>query len=166
MKHGHDLKRAALRLVAATTGLWLALPAFAHHSAAGYDLDTIEVLTGVVDRIYPGASHVEIFFIPLTAERSDFVRDADGKPVVWSVEMEGATAAAREGISGKTFPRNTIFSIALHPQRDGKPAGLKVRGTAVVRCPGETLPAPARHCDAVEGHATAGAGALPAGAER
>ena len=166
MKHGHNLICAALRLVAASTSLWLALPAFAHHSAAGYDLDTIEVLTGVVERIYPGASHLEIFFIPLTAERSDFVRDADGEPVVWSVEMEGASAAAREGISRNAFPRNTIFSIAVHPKRDGKPAGLKVRRTAVVRCPGETLPAPRQHCDAVEGHVTAGAGALPTGAER
>lgn len=135
----------------------------AHHSAAGFAMGEIKVMTGVVERVYPGASHMEIFFKPMNAERIDYQRDADGKPVLWSVELAGAAAAANEGISVNSFPPNTIFSIGLHPKRDGKPAGLRVRNAAVYRCPERKRPAPGLHCDAVEGHVAAGIGMLPEG---
>lgn len=123
--------------------------AHAHHSAAAFDLQAVRVLTGAVERVYPGASHQEIFFRLLNEARDDYVRDETGKPLVWSVEMDSASVSANEGISGNTFPPNTVFSIALHPGRNGKPAGLRVRFSAVVKCPERTLPPPGEHCNAL-----------------
>lgn len=134
--------------------------ASAHHSAAAFDRQTVRVLTGVVERVYPGASHQEIFFRLLNEARDGYVRDAEGKPQVWSVEMASASASANEGISANTFPPNTVFSIALHPARNGKQAGLRVNGGAVVRCPERSLPAPGMHCDTVEGSTSIGFGKL------
>lgn len=134
--------------------------AHAHHSAAAFDLQAVRVLTGAVERVYPGASHQQIFFRLLNEARNDYVRDDAGNPVIWSVEMDSASVSANEGISGNTFPPNTVFSIALHPGRNDKPSGLRVRGGAVVKCPARMLPTAGMHCDSVEGSIRIGSSPL------
>lgn len=145
-----------LALVAA---VMLAVPARAHHSFAMYDMRATRVFTGVVTRVDPAVNHLQIFFAPMNAERKNVERDAKGEPIVWAVEMEGSAQAARQGISVNTFPPGTVISVAMHPLRNGEPAGS--REGALFKCPERTPPAPGKHCDSVAGHTAIGTGPLP-----
>jgi hypothetical protein len=134
--------------------------AAAHHSFAMYDQKKTYVFTGVVTRVSPDASHLQIYFAPLNETRNAVIRDAAGRPVVWTLELRAAGTVAREGVTVEGFPPGTIFSIGLHPLRNGRPAGG--RGTSgLFKCPSKTPPAPGKHCDTVAGSTSHGAGVLP-----
>jgi len=137
----------------------LVAPVQAHHSFAMYDMRATQVFTGVVTRVDPAPNHLQIFFAPMNADRKNVERDAAGEPIVWAVEMTGSAQAARQGISVNTFPPGTVFSVGLHPLRNGEPAGTREGG--LFKCPERTPPAPGMHCDSVEGHTAIGDEALP-----
>jgi hypothetical protein len=139
-------------------GVLSSAPSLAHHLFAMYDRSIRYVFTGVVDNLNPDASHLQILFVPLNEARDALVRDASGERVTWSVEMEGAGASAREGISASNFPRGTVFSIGLTPLRNGEPGGVRV--DAIYKCPADKAPAPGKHCDSVEGSTRYGEGEL------
>jgi len=130
----------------------------AHHSFAMYDRSITYTFTGVVDSINPDPAHLQIVFVPLNEARDALVRNAAGERVSWSVEMEGAAASAREGISQGTFPRGTVFSIGLTPLRNGSTGGVRVQG--LYKCPQGKAPAAGKHCDSVEGATHHGEGEL------
>lgn len=145
---------------AALTGAVLtAVPVQAHHSFAMYNADVMKVFTGVVTRVDPAPNHLQIFFAEMNEERTNVKRDEDGEPIVWSVEMAGSAAMARQGVSVSTFPRGTVFSVALHPLRNGQPGGTREGG--LFKCPDRTPPEPGMHCDSVEGHTAIGDEPLP-----
>ncbi len=141
----------AAALAAAT---FLAVPVQAHHSFAMYDLSQTKVFTGVVTRVDPAPNHLQIFFAPMNAERKNVERDANGEPIVWAVEMAGSAQMAREGVSVNSFPPGTVFSVALHPLRNGEPAGSREGG--LFKCPERTPPAVGMHCDSVSGSVAIG----------
>jgi hypothetical protein len=122
----------------------------AHHSFAMYDLKTMKVFTGVVIRVDPQPNHLQIYFAPMNAERKNVERDAAGEPVSWAVEMAGSAQMARQGVSVNSFPPGTVFSMGLHPLRNGENAGTLEGG--LFRCPDRTPPAAGMHCDTVEGN--------------
>jgi len=130
----------------------------AHHSFAMYDRSTLYVLTGGVDNLNPDPSHLQIVFVPLNDGRDALVRDAEGERVTWAVDMQGAAASAREGVSAGNFPRGTVFSVGLNPLRNGEPGGTRVG--ALFRCPEGAAPAPGKHCDSIEGSIRHGEGEL------
>ena len=150
-------------LAAAAAVVAFAVPADAHHSFSIYDSSVMKVFTGVVTRVNPDANHLQIFFAPMNDERKNVLRDEKGEPIIWAVEMAGSAQSARQGISVGTFPRGTIFSVAMHPLRSGEPAGS--REGAMFKCPEGTPPAAGKHCDSVEGHERFGEGELPASTE-
>lgn len=145
-----------------TAGLLLALVGrvHAHHSFAMYDTRKTYVLTGVVTRVDPNPNHLQLFFAPLNEARDQVLRDKNGEPIVWAVEMNGAAIAAREGVSVNGFPRGTIISVGLHPLRNGFPAGGRGQ-SGLFKCPAKTPPAPGKHCDSVAGSTAHGDGVLP-----
>lgn len=153
---------AATLAIAVTTAMTVALPARAHHSFAPYNMGVTKVFTGVVTRVNPDTNHLQIFFAPMNDERKNVLRDADNKPILWAVEMGGSAQSAQEGISVHTFPPGTIFSVALHPLRNGGPAGSRLNPGGLFMCPPKKPPAPGKHCDSVEGHTAIGKGPLPA----
>ena len=132
----------------------------AHHSFAMYDEKKTYVFTGVVTRISPDANHLQIFFSPLDEARKAVVRDSAGEPVLWAVELRAASQVAQEGVTVEAFPPGTIFSIGLHPLRNGLPAGGRGK-SGLFKCPPRTPPAAGKHCDSVEGSTSHGQGALP-----
>ena len=138
----------------------LASPAHAHHSYAMYDGSVYRVFTGVVVRVIPNAAHFEMHFVPLNPERNALVRDDKGEPLVWVVQMESAGQAYKEGITKESFLQGTVFSMGLHPRRDGKPAGDRGM-SSLFQCPKGARPEPGKHCDSVPGAKTFGAGELP-----
>jgi hypothetical protein len=131
----------------------------AHHSFAMYDQSTTYVFTGVVERLNPDGAHMQIAFVPLNDKRDALVRDAEGKPATWLVEMGGSAAMAREGLTVASFPRGTVFSVGLAPLRNGQRGGARVDG--LIQCPKGKPPAPGLHCDSVEGATPHGDGKLP-----
>jgi hypothetical protein len=78
--------------------------------------------------------------------------------------MAGAAAMAQQGISVNTFPYGTIFSVNLHPLRDGKNFG-SMEGQ-IVKCPRDTPPPAGKHCDAVEGSTRHGRGSFVAAGQQ
>lgn len=138
----------------------IAVPVQAHHSFSIFDMEQTKVFTGVVTRVNPDANHLQIFFAPMNEERKNVMRDEDGKPIVWAVEMSGSAQSARDGVSVSSFPAGTIFSVGLHPLRSGEPAGSR-EGSGMFKCPERTPPAPGMHCDSVDGSVQLGEGGLP-----
>jgi len=144
---------------AVAAAVLLALPVRAHHSFAMYDTRTTKVFTGVVTRIDPSVNHLQIFFAPMNEDRKNVERDAKGEPIVWSVEMGPSGQMAKQGVSVNAWPRGTVFSVALHPLRNGEPAGARVGG--MFKCPDRTPPALGKHCDSVQGNQAIGDDPLP-----
>jgi hypothetical protein len=153
------MKSAAAAVIA--TGIAATAPALAHHSFALYNMEQTMTFTGVVTRVNPDANHLQIFFAPMNDERKNVDRDADGKPVVWAVEMTGSAQAAADGISVGSFPPGTIFSVSMHPLRSGEKAGARANPGSIYKCPAKKPPAAGKHCDTVDGHETIGGGQLP-----
>jgi len=152
--------RIVVTLAAAVSAGLLAPPAHAHHSYAMYDGSVYRVFTGVVVRVIPNAAHFEMHFVPLNPERNALVRDDKGEPLVWVVQMESAGQAYKDGITKESFPQGTVFSMGLHPRRDGKPAGDRGM-SGLFQCPKGTRPQSGKHCDTVAGARAFGAGELP-----
>jgi hypothetical protein len=159
MTHGRSASVPAAVVVAAVAALGVRA-AQAHHSFAMYDEKKTYVFTGVVTRISPDANHLQIFFSPLDAARRAVVRDASGEPVVWAVELRAASQVAQDGVTVDAFPPGTIFSIGLHPLRNGRPAGGRGK-SGLFKCPASTPPSADEHCDSVTGSTSHGQGALP-----
>jgi len=168
-----DIKRTTRGLVAATltAAAVVAVPVYAHHSFSIFDASQTKTFTGVVTRVNPDANHLQIFFAPMNEARTNVERGADGKPIIWAVEMAGSAASAQQGISVSEFPAGAVFSVSLHPLRSGDPAGA--REGALYKCPkkepaapGERVkwqpPAAGKNCDSVAGMTAIGAGFDPA----
>ena len=164
-----DIKRTTRGLVAATltAAAVVAVPVYAHHSFSIFDASQTKTFTGVVTRVNPDANHLQIFFAPMNEARTNVERGADGKPIIWAVEMAGSAASAQQGISVSEFPAGAVFSVSLHPLRSGDPAGA--REGALYKCPkkepaapGERVkwqpPAAGKNCDSVAGTTAIGAG--------
>jgi len=155
---------AALAGVAAAA-LIAATPALAHHSFGSYNMAVTRAVTGVVTRVNPDANHLQIFFAPMAENRKNVLRDSEGNPVIWAVEMGGSAQMAREGVSVDSFPPGTIFSVSLHPLRTSDTVGTRGMSGAIFKCPWRKPPAPGKHCNSVEGAVQIGTGGLlkPAG---
>ncbi|HEY6507149.1 MAG TPA: DUF6152 family protein [Vicinamibacterales bacterium] len=145
---------------AAVIALAASVSAGAHHSFSIFDANKTRVFTGVVTRVNPDVNHLQIFFAVMNEQRTNVERDAQGKPVIWAIEMAGSAQAANEGISVNAFPPRTVISVGLHPLRSGEPAGDR-GGSPLFKCPENTPPKPGKHCDSVDGHKRFGNGSLP-----
>jgi hypothetical protein len=97
-------------------------PLEAHHSFAMYDQTQTKTLTGKLTRYIPGSNHAQLIFEVLGPDGTSLI-GKDGKPLVWGVETGSAAAMARRGLSPKTFPLGTVFTVTFFPLRDGRPFG-------------------------------------------
>ncbi len=154
------MSRAAVAALGTILFIALSSKAGAHHSFAMYDVKKTYVMTGVVTRVDPNPNHLQIFIAPLNEARDKVMRDANGEPIIWGIEMAGASVAARDGISVNGFPRGTIMSVGFHPLRNGFPAGGRGE-SGLFKCPANTPPQPGKHCDSVPGATAHGRGVLP-----
>lgn len=110
-------------------------------------------------QVIPSPAHLQIFFVPLNEARDAIIRNEAGEPEQWGVEMMAAPVAAEFGITVNGFPKGTIFSIGLHPLRNGNLSGA--RGPfGMYKCPANTPPSAGLHCDSVDGSSEHGPGDL------
>lgn len=113
----------------------MATPALSHHSFAMYDQSTTKTMTGKLTRFIPGGNHAQLIFEVLDEEGKTVMEK--GKPLLWGVETGSAMAIARQGITVESFPPGTIFTVTLHPLRDGRTVGA-IAGQ-IIKC-GTALP--------------------------
>jgi hypothetical protein len=113
-----------------------------------YDQDKVLVFTGVAHQFVAQASHSELHFYVIGPD-GKLERDETGDPVDWGVEMDGAAAVAREGITGDSFKPGTIFTVHMNPLRTGGHFGSRVG--PMYKCPWRTPPDPGKTCDTVQG---------------
>ncbi len=154
----------ALLVAALAAAVMLAIlttTTLAHHSFAMYDTTKTVTFTGVLTSFVSQANHAEIHFIPLGPDGKP-MKTPTGDYVEWGVEMAGAAAMAQQGVSVSTFPYRTIFSVSLHPLRDGKNFGT-IEG-AIYKCPKDKPPSAGKHCNSVEGSTQHGRGNFNANA--
>jgi hypothetical protein len=121
----------------------IATPALSHHSFAMYDQSKTKTMTGKLTRYIPGANHVQMLFNVIDNDGKELMED--GMPLRYGVEMGSAAQMSRQGVTPKTFPEGTIFTVAVYPLRDGRNfgalAGMLIKcGTAMPKggCTKET----------------------------
>lgn len=122
--------------------------AYAHHSFAMYDQTKVLVMTGVAHQFIAQANHAELHFYVIGSD-GKLERDKNGQLVDWGVEMAGAAAVAKEGITGDSFKAGTIFTVHMNPLRSGGNFGSRVG--PIYKCPWRTPPAPGKTCQSVSG---------------
>ena len=84
--------------------------------------DADEDPDGTAHWYIPGSNHAQFIFDVLGPDGKPTI-GKDGKPARWGVETGSAAAMARRGISPKTFPNGTVFTVTFFPLRDGRPFG-------------------------------------------
>ena len=156
--------RKTIFFLAAMAPIMATGPAYAHHSLAMYDTHKVYAFTGVVTGVIQSPAHLKIKFVPLNEARDKVIRDDNGEPIEWIVEMDGAAKAARDGITANNFPAGTIISVALFPLRTGGHGGARNK-FGLFKCPPETPPAPGKFCDSVAGSTSHGKGVIPEGTD-
>lgn len=97
----------------------LAGQAFAHHSFAMFDPDKLITQEGVVKEFEWTNPHVWIHVL---------VED-QGKPVVWSFEMQAINANAALGWRADSVKPGDKVSVDFHPLKDGSRGGQLVAAT-------------------------------------
>jgi hypothetical protein len=117
----------AAALVVCATG-----PALAHHSFAMFDRDKSVTMSGTVTEFEWTNPHVWIHMS---------VPASDGKPVVWSFEMQAIQADMAGGWRSDSVKPGDKVSIEFHPLKDGSRGGQLV---SAVLANGNKLGGPVR----------------------
>lgn len=89
--------------------------AAAHHSQAGFDSARTEILSGKV---------TEFNWVNPHSTFKVEVADADGKAVIWAIEMNSPQNLVRDGWKRTTLKAGDEVTVAVRPLRNGKPGGL------------------------------------------
>lgn len=95
----------------------MAVPAFAHHSAAMFDHDQLVEVSGVVKEFQYTNPHSWLLVD---------VTNADGTVTTWGFEAEGPSTLMRAGIRKSMLPPGTEITIRGNPLRDGRPGAAWV----------------------------------------
>ena len=138
---GNSWKRLAGPAIAMTAacGLFMVLPAHAHHSFAMYDTKITRSFTGRLTQLIPGANHAQIIFEVIGPDGKPMLT-GNGEPVLWGVETGPAAQLARQGVTLRSFPVGTVINVNLNPLRDGRNFGALAReGGRLINC-GTELP--------------------------
>jgi hypothetical protein len=119
-------------LTAATLVVCATGPALAHHSFAMFDRDKSVTMSGTVTEFEWTNPHVWIHMS---------VPASDGKPVVWSFEMQAIQADMAGGWRSDSVKPGDKVSIEFHPLKDGSRGGQLV---SAVLANGNKLGGPVR----------------------
>jgi len=98
--------------------LCIALPAFAHHGNAAYDLDKPITLKGTVTEFAWSNPHVQIYFD---------VKDSKGKVVHWASETVSPGMLSRAGWVKTELKPGDEITITLGPAKNGSPVGYALK---------------------------------------
>jgi hypothetical protein len=105
-------------LIACAVLLSSAVPAVAHHSAAGIDTTKTLSADATLKQFTWSAPHAQIIVE---------YQDESGKDVELSVTTFAPSALIRQGFSPKDFRRGDKIKLFWHPNRSGSPGGILAR---------------------------------------
>jgi hypothetical protein len=134
--------KTAHSLAAALSMLLSAVPALAHHSAAGVDETQTLSADATLKQFSWSAPHAQIVVT---------YRDANGKDIDVSVTSFAPGILIRQGFSPKDFRRGDKIKLYWHPNRNGSAGGILSK---IVAADGRVL----------SGEGPGGAGPPPGGA--
>src|ERR1700736_2043007 len=103
-----------------TLALLAAIPAWAHHSMAGFDRTKTVNLVGTVKQFKWANPHSWI--------EMEIANDKGGVET-WDVEMTSPAVLIRAGWKSNTIKPGDKVSVAAHPQLSGEPGGIFVSVT-------------------------------------
>jgi len=103
--------------VGACVSMWTARAAFAHHSAAPFDMNKEIELKGMVKEVQWTNPHAWI---------QVNVPDDKGSVVEWSFETEGPNVLTRAGIYRNTLTPGDMVTVKGHPLKDGRPGATMI----------------------------------------
>lgn len=109
-----------LSACACMVGLWIAVPAFAHHSMTGFDRAKTVTLNGTIKGFGWVNPHSWIEME---------VPNSKGGVDTWNVEMTAPGILAKAGWKSNTIKPGDKVSVAVHPLLTGEPGGLFVSVT-------------------------------------
>jgi hypothetical protein len=89
-------------------------PAWVHHSGAMFDSGKEQTLVGTI---------TEYNWVNPHSSFKVSVQEADGKDVVWAIEMNAPQNLVRQGWKRTTLKSGDKVTVVVHPLRDGKPGG-------------------------------------------
>ena len=87
----------------------VALPAFGHHSDAGYNQDNVVDLQGTVTRFLWRNPHITTFIA---------VEDANGEVAEWGIETGSTPIMSRSGWTRDLLQPGDVISVRAHPERN------------------------------------------------
>ncbi len=104
-----------------------AIPAWAHHSMAGFDREKTVAINGTVKKFKWANPHSWIEME---------VPDGKGGVVTWNVEMTSPAVLIRAGWKSSVLQPGDKVTVMAHPQLTGEPGGIFV---SVTTADGRTL---------------------------
>lgn len=107
--------------------LLAAIPAWAHHSMAGFDREKTVAINGTVKQFKWANPHSWIEME---------VPDGKGGAVTWNVEMTSPAVLIRAGWKSSVLKPGDKVTVMAHPQLNGEPGGIFV---SVTTADGRTL---------------------------
>jgi hypothetical protein len=105
------LQKKVATLVPSLLALWMAAPAWAHHSFAMFDEKTSLVLKGTVTEFQWTNPHSWL---------QVKVPNEHGETEEWSIELGSISGLHQAGWKPKTLQPGDKVSVTVHPLRDGK----------------------------------------------
>ena len=109
-----------LSAFACLLGLWIAGPAYAHHSMTGFDRAKTVNLVGTIKGFGWVNPHSWIEME---------VPDGKGGATTWNIEMTAPGILAKAGWKSNTIKAGDKVTVAVHPLLTGEPGGLFVSVT-------------------------------------
>jgi hypothetical protein len=100
--------------------LFMINPAFAHHSAAMFDLEIEMNVEGTVEKFQFTNPHVWVHVS---------VTDEEGIAKVWKVEALNPNSLKRKGWKRNSFKKGDEISLSFYPAKSGAPKGYFIRAT-------------------------------------
>ena len=110
-----------------------ALPAFAHHGTAGYDLDKVVTVTGTVEEFDWSNPHAVVHIS---------AKNDKGETESWTIELGAPGIMARSGWSKNSMKAGDQVIAETHPAKNGVPSGLSATSTILLKfvVNGQALP--------------------------
>jgi hypothetical protein len=113
------IKPSKLLALSAVAFCLTAGQAIAHHSAAMFEEEKVQTVSGTVKEFQFTQPHCWLVVM---------VPGANGAAAQeWRIEAGAPTMLQRMGIEKRTFPVGDAVTVSFHPLKDGRPAGAFIK---------------------------------------
>ena len=118
------MRNRILLVFSLATTLIAAVPAFAHHGTAGYDMSKVVTLTGTVSKVQWSNPHI---YYTIDA------KDESGNLQHWSLEMSAPLLLERFGWTKDSIKEGDQVVAEAHPAKNGAPVGISGTATFLLK---------------------------------